>query len=797
MSGFSGSYNVNEDWLISPIFNLDNYSNEQLSFSSAKNYDGGSIQLFYSTDFDGLSNPATNGTWTELTDQATWSTGNYEWVNSGIIDISAINGTAVYFAFKYTSSDTDGATWQIDDFTIAEEVLVPTITVTTPNGGEQWHQSSNYNITWSFENITGNVKIELTGANNSVIAESVENTGTYNWTIPADQVLADDYKIKISSVEDNTVFDESDATFSVVSPYVPGNIVITEIMYNPPESGTDSLEFIEILNIGDYTINLDGYHFSSGVTYTFPDMDMNAGEYVVVAVNADAMTNFFGISSLQWTSGGLSNGGEAIVLKDASDIIVDSVNYDDNTPWPTVADGDGPSLVLCDPLLDNSLGENWSAATEIAGQNADEDYIYATPGAPCGTCDLTADFGAVNTTIGVGGSATFIDLTTGTPDVYEWHFEGATPETSNIQNPSDIVYNTAGTYDVTLTVYNETGSNTITKEDYITVVEAPVAEFSADVVTIPADGTVTFTDESTNNPTSWEWTFEGGVPASFSGQTPPAVSYAALGSYDVTLTVSNEYGQTTEVKTDYITVTDLPIAAFTADETVVTAGTSTTFTDESTGNPTSWEWTFEGGYPASYSGQTPPAITYNNTGVYDVTLMVTNALGENTLVSEDYISVGIAPVSDFTADNTEILTDQSVTFTDLSENNPTAWAWTFADTNVGLYNVSLIASNAFGEDLHVIYDYIKVSATGIETLSLEKEGVILYPNPTSGNVNIISAAPNSEVRVFSAMGKLVFTGSISATESTIDLNYLPKGIYSVQITDKSSAFNKVKQLIIK
>ncbi|MEA3504453.1 MAG: PKD domain-containing protein [Bacteroidota bacterium] len=812
MSGYQGGNFANEDWLISPIFNLDDYNNEQLTFASAKKYDGNALQLFYSTDFDGLSNPSTNGTWTELTDQAAWSTGDYTWVNSNIIDISGITGTAVYFAFKYTSTDTDGATWQIDNFSIIEEVLVPTITVTAPNGGEQWHQETAYNITWTSENITGNVKIELTGTNSSVIVASTENTGTYSWTIPADQTLASDYKVKISSVDDDTVLDESDATFTVVSPYVPGNIVITEIMYNPPESGTDTLEFIELLNIGDYTINLEGYHFSAGVEFIFPAMDMTAGEYVVVAVNSEAMTNFFGVSSLQWTSGGLSNGGEDIVLRDALETIVDSVDYDDNTPWPTAPDGNGSSLSLCDPSSDNSVGENWSASDEVAGQNGEDAFIFATPGAPCGTCDMIADFDATNTTIGVGETATFIDLTTGTPELYEWIFEGGTPETSNIQNPSDILYNETGTYDVTLIVYNATGSDIIIKEDYITVVAAPVANFSADETTIPADGTVTFSDESTGNPTAWAWTFEGGEPATYNGQTPPAISYADLGSYDVTLTVSNEYGETTEVKTDYITVTDLPIASFTADETAVTEGESVTFSDETTGEPTTWEWIFEGGEPATFSGQTPPAITYNTTGLYDVTLTVSNDLGENSLVREEYIAVGLAPIADFEANNIEILTGQTVTFADLSENNPTAWAWTFEGgspaisseqnpeityTTVGIYNVTLVATNQFGENVTVKYDYITVKGTSIETLSLEKEGVILYPNPTNGSVNIISSAANSQVEIFSTVGKLVYRGTISGTESVIDLNYLPNGIYTVQVTDKNSDFKKVKRLIIK
>ncbi|MCS6982128.1 MAG: PKD domain-containing protein [Flavobacteriales bacterium] len=83
----------------------------------------------------------------------------------------------------------------------------------------------------------------------------------------------------------------------------------------------------------------------------------------------------------------------------------------------------------------------------------------------------------------------------------------------------------------------------------------PVADFVANATTVAAGGTVTFTDLSTFNPTSWSWSFPGGTPASFSGQNPPAITYNNPGVYDVTLTVSNPNGSDTETKPGYITVT--------------------------------------------------------------------------------------------------------------------------------------------------------------------------------------------------------------------------------------------------
>ncbi len=88
-----------------------------------------------------------------------------------------------------------------------------------------------------------------------------------------------------------------------------------------------------------------------------------------------------------------------------------------------------------------------------------------------------------------------------------------------------------------------------------TAVSVPVADFSADAVAIVEGGSVTFTDQSTNSPTSWSWTFDGGTPASSTVESP-TVTYNTAGTYNVTLTATNAGGTDTEIKTGYITVTE-------------------------------------------------------------------------------------------------------------------------------------------------------------------------------------------------------------------------------------------------
>jgi uncharacterized repeat protein (TIGR02543 family) len=177
----------------------------------------------------------------------------------------------------------------------------------------------------------------------------------------------------------------------------------------------------------------------------------------------------------------------------------------------------------------------------------------------------------------------------------------------------------------------------------VTPPNPPVANFTADTLSVPAGGSVHFTDQSTNSPTSWSWTFEGGTPSTSTSQNP-TVTYNTPGTYDVSLTATNAAGSDTETKLNYITVTapQPPVANFTANSTSISVGESVTFTDTSTNGPTSWSWTFENGTPSTSTAQNP-TVTYNSVGTFDVSLTATNAAGSDTETKTDYIDVAAQP----------------------------------------------------------------------------------------------------------------------------------------------------------
>ncbi|MCI4671165.1 MAG: lamin tail domain-containing protein [Bacteroidia bacterium] len=155
------------------------------------------------------------------------------------------------------------------------------------------------------------------------------------------------------------------------------DLVITEIMYNTP--GTD-LEYLEFYNNTSSAIDMTGYSISDAISFTFPSFSLNPGELVLITDDSLGMQNFWGQTAFQWSSGSLNNGGESITLKDASGVVVDSVRYDDANPWTATADGNGPSLILCDPNLDNNDGANWQRALNSSGKLFDGTEVFGNPG---------------------------------------------------------------------------------------------------------------------------------------------------------------------------------------------------------------------------------------------------------------------------------------------------------------------------------------------------------------------------------------------------------------------------------
>jgi PKD repeat protein/photosystem II stability/assembly factor-like uncharacterized protein len=175
---------------------------------------------------------------------------------------------------------------------------------------------------------------------------------------------------------------------------------------------------------------------------------------------------------------------------------------------------------------------------------------------------------------------------------------------------------------------------------------APDAAFASDKTLVLTGCPVNFTDMSYGVPTDYSWTFQGATITASTEHNPDSITYNTPGNYLVKLVVSNEAGADSVTMSNYITVsnTSLPEVVFSADDTTVCVNGVVRFTDSSGYCPTAWEWTFDPPSLMFLEGTTAtsrnPVVLLTADGTYSVSLTVTNANGENTLIKQDYITAG-------------------------------------------------------------------------------------------------------------------------------------------------------------
>jgi PKD repeat protein len=165
--------------------------------------------------------------------------------------------------------------------------------------------------------------------------------------------------------------------------------VISELMYNPL-SDLDSDEFLELANPGDSPVDVSGWTFG-GVTATLPaGTTIAAHGFFVLSPDATRFHATYGGTPNAIYTGKLSNGGEAVSVKDAGAVVIDSVTFSDTTGWPVTPDGLGPSLELIDPAQGHNDPLNWAASTNSRGNTVGAANSVAHTGLSPRITDLTA-----------------------------------------------------------------------------------------------------------------------------------------------------------------------------------------------------------------------------------------------------------------------------------------------------------------------------------------------------------------------------------------------------------------------
>lgn len=317
----------------------------------------------------------------------------------------------------------------------------------------------------------------------------------------------------------------------------------------------------------------------------------------------------------------------------------------------------------------------------------------------------------------------------------------------------------AGTYDLTFTAegyYSKTIHNLSITDKQVVVVDAQlapgiiIADFTASAYEIPKGGNVNFYDNTWGqNIATWNWEFEGGVPATSTAENPVNITYAITGEYDVTLTVTDANGQSSTItKTDLIKVSSMYI---------MTSGTFSTC-----------EGTFfdPGGPDADYS---------NNQDVIMTIIPDT----EEALTRVLFTLFDLEAQSNCDYDWLKI-------YNGLNTSAPLLGTWCGSNSPG-----TIIANNGgkgltfhFHSDGSVVKQGWAAEISCFSTVGIDNpsEAVVnIYPNPTNGNrLRISSGEPLTNIQIFDLNGHLVYNQALqSINETEIDLYQLKPAVYMI------------------
>jgi PKD repeat protein len=514
------------------------------------------------------------------------------------------------------------------------------------------------------------------------------------------------------------------------------------------------------------------------------------------------------------TLGPLDINGNCIPLTTVApvaDFLADKVSMNENTSvyftdlsankptsWAWTFDGGTPSTSNnANPIISYATAGTYNVtlvATNAAGSNTKIKTGYIT----VNVAQVTpiADFVADKVSMNENTSVYFTDLSANKPTSWAWTFDGGTPSTSNNANPI-ISYATAGTYNVTLVATNAAGSNTKVKTGYITVnvaPVAPVADFVADKVIVNENSNVNFTDLSSNAPATWAWTFDGGTPATSSAANP-VVSYKTAGKYNVNLVVTNANGNSTKIKTAYITVNSI-VPVYCASK-----GTAAT------------EWISK----IAVNGSTVSSNSSGSAGYADLTANVFNVTASTT--SSITLTPGYSGKinswtwsvwidwnndADFDDAGEQVLSVSKVkTAVTKSINIPATALTGFTRMRVSMKrNVLPTACEIFSNG--EVKDYtVNISAPAEAALSLKKaeignpdltqpESFTLFPNPAIQmlNLKVDNLFDQDTYSIFNIQGALICKKPLDSNLTQVDISGLSEGIYIMKVKNGVQTFQE-------
>jgi hypothetical protein len=164
--------------------------------------------------------------------------------------------------------------------------------------------------------------------------------------------------------------------FALPPASAPAGVVVNEILYHAPDH-LDELQFVELHNPGDKSVDLAGWKLAGGAKYTFPaGTTLDSDGYLVVCKNLKEFRKYYGFDAAGQFEGSLKHGNDQVTLLDAAGKKIDSVRYRSRAPWPLGADGCSSSLERICPTSAATGPENWAPSPPVAAPRR----TFGTPG---------------------------------------------------------------------------------------------------------------------------------------------------------------------------------------------------------------------------------------------------------------------------------------------------------------------------------------------------------------------------------------------------------------------------------
>ncbi|MDD4560125.1 MAG: chitobiase/beta-hexosaminidase C-terminal domain-containing protein [Candidatus Cloacimonetes bacterium] len=351
------SGDTEEDWLILPGLNMNLNSYEKMSFETwglygtpgVDNY----LKLFYSTNYAGVGNPS-SATWTEIS--FTSPSEPDVWANSGLLDLSGISGTSVFFAFKYYAVAGNYTYWKVDNINIYNldpgqaVVTVSTSSLSGFNYEVDQGPSESQTFTVSGVNLSGSISI-VASANYRVSSNGTFYSTSLSLTPVSSTVDVKTIYVRLTSglsigdypgtiTISSTGVDQQTITLSgaVTEPIPPAaNLFFSEYL-----EGSSNNKALEIYNASGAPVVLSNYRvdlYANGATTPGNTLTLSgtlADASMFIIANASSIPTILDVADVTATVT-YFNGDDAVALvyiPDESIIdVIGEIGNDPGTAW--------------------------------------------------------------------------------------------------------------------------------------------------------------------------------------------------------------------------------------------------------------------------------------------------------------------------------------------------------------------------------------------------------------------------------------------------------------------------------